>query len=109
MKEVMIGDEYVIEAGDELAEIDSTQGETSNEDIEGSVLKSVLQNEQKTYDKGQIIGEAFNQGIKGFESRHYWSCNEHDFLKQEAWLFDFKQGLPFKSDKRVNLYVRLCK
>jgi hypothetical protein len=55
------------------------------------------------------LQEAFNQGIKGFESRHYWSRNEHDFFKQEAWLFDFKQGLPFKSDKRVNLYVRLCK
>lgn len=55
------------------------------------------------------LQQAFNQGMKGFESRYYWSCKEDNSFKEQAWLFDFKQGLPFRSDKRVHLYVRLCK
>ena len=55
------------------------------------------------------LQEAFNQGVKGFQSRYYWSCNDRDCFKDEAWFFDFKQGLPFRSDKTLKLYVRLCK
>lgn len=55
------------------------------------------------------LKQAFENKFYGFESRFFWSSKEDDSFKDQAWFFDFKQGLPFRGDKRLNLYVRLCK
>lgn len=55
------------------------------------------------------LHDASNNKIKGFESIYYWSSEQDSFFKDQAWFFDFRQGFRFRGDKRLNLYVRLCK
>ena len=51
------------------------------------------------------LQQAFNEHTVGFEKRFFWAY----YNKEECWLFDFKQGLPFKANPNVHQYVRLCK
>ena len=55
------------------------------------------------------LQDAFNNNMKGFESRNYWSSKQDNSFSDQAWFFDFNKGLPFRADKRLNLYIRLCK
>jgi Mg-chelatase subunit ChlD len=62
MKRVVQGSDYEIEA-ENPAEVKDLNGISSNEDLDDKFLKSVLEKDKKAEDKGDLIAEAFNQGI----------------------------------------------
>jgi Mg-chelatase subunit ChlD len=65
MKRVRAGNDYEVDLED-VQEMSDANGAMSSDEIEDTVLKSVLQKDKKAKDEGTLIGEAINQGMTAF-------------------------------------------